>query len=584
MKFNLRSAISGAAVLAIAGGILASAAGTALAATPSWEPDPNAVGTLTFYNAAGQVVTSGTNLSHLFDYALASTADPTGTSTRATMDFANPQPNVPTGNWFTGQGSLSTAYPNTSAPAPLNTATNPLVTVAATQGNLAGFIPTAPANTQAGFANVYQIRVVTSGGAGGTGSAQYWDADIQVNPTNGTWFELYPTAGTAPAAPTTTAVSAAPNPDNQGVATTLTATETPATPGSVTFSNGTTTIGSASVNASGVATMPYTPTASGTQTITATFAPTDTVDFTGSSGTTSLTVNPPATVTTTSLTVSYTNTSAPVNLSSTVMAGATPVTAGTVSWFDNGSTTPLNSSAVTPTASGIATFSIPAGGLAAGSHSIVAVFTPTNPAAFDASSSAPQAFVLQAPATGACSNTGSNCTSTDTIEATVPTGTLVLSTPYTTTPLNLGTMALNSGLTEYSATATYGNITVVDTRAGDLPWTLTGLSSNLSDGGSNPGSIICSQNVGLTGLTATGSGGFAGTVTTTNNPVPSTPVAPSGGACAGTSGLGGTTAHTIAAATAGLGTVTLSGGTLTLIAPTSTEPSIFKGTITYTVG
>ena len=61
--------------------------------------------------------------------------------------------------------------------------------------------------------------------------------------------------------------------------------------------------------------------------------------------------------------------------------------------------------------------------------------------------------------------------------------------------------------------------------------------------------------------------------------MPATAVAPP---CTGNSGLGGT-AHTIATATAGLGTDTLN-GQLTLIAPTSTEPGLFTGTITFTVG
>jgi hypothetical protein len=581
MKLNLRSAISGAAVLAIAGGILAAGAGSAFAATtPAWEPDPNSVGSLIFYNSAGQVVTSGTNLNHLFDFAEASTTDPTGTSVKATLFFASPAPGVPTGSWFDSQESLSTAYPNASAPAPLNTATKPVVTLGATDANMTAYIPTAVNSTTAGYTNMYQIRLVTTGGtAGGTNAtAQYWETDILVNPTAGTWQQVFPAVVTA----TSTTLTASVNPATVGQATTLTATETPAAAGSVQFENGTTPIGSpVSVNASGVATTSYTPTAAGTQSLSAVFTPTDPTSFGGSTGTLSLPVNPASTPTTTSLTVSQAGTSGTdVSLSSTVAPAAA---AGTVSWFDNGSTTALNATPVTPNASGVATLDIPAG-LAAGAHSIVAKFTPTNVANFEASQSAPQAFTLQPPVVGACAQAGSHCTSTDTISATVPVGTLVLSTPYTTTPLNLGTMALNSGLTEYSTSATYGNISVVDTRSGDLPWTLTGLASNLSDGGTKAGSLICGQNVGLTGFTATGSGGFAGTATATNNPVPAAPVAPSGGACAGTSGLGGTTPHTVAAATAGLGTVTLSGGTITLIAPTATEPGAFTGTITYTVG
>ena len=96
MKLNLRRAISSASVLAIAGGVLAATASIANAATtPPWEPDAQAVGTLTFYNSAGQVVTGGSNLSHLFDYAVASSPDAT-LGTKATLTFAAPAPGVPT--------------------------------------------------------------------------------------------------------------------------------------------------------------------------------------------------------------------------------------------------------------------------------------------------------------------------------------------------------------------------------------------------------------------------------------------------------------------------------------------------------
>jgi Bacterial Ig-like domain (group 3) len=584
MKLNLRRAIAGAAVLAVAGGVLAAGAGVAFAAgNPPWEPDPNALGTLTLYNASGQVVTGGTSLTHLFDYAEASTADTFGGKT-AYIEFAQPQSGQPTGNFPASTPSVATSWPNSAYPAPLGTATNPVAQLSSTEGNLSDFISTLTPQTATGYANVYQIRLFTTG-PGGVGSANngelYWDADVQVN-SSGAWEEVYPTAGSFPATPTTTALTASPTSPATGVSTTLTASETPATAGSVEFEDGTTVLGTTAVNGSGVATLNTTFTTTGVHNLTATFTPTDTTDFSGSSGTLALTVAAPSTPTTTSLTVTQNGTTgSPISLSSTVSPAAAT---GTVSWYDNGSTTPLNSTPVTPTA-GVATFTISAG-LASGSHSIVAVFTSSNTAQYESSSSAPQQFVLQAPQTGACAQAGSQCTDTQNIEATVPVGTLVLTTPYTVAnPLNLGTMALNSGLTEYSATAPFQNITVVDTRSGDLPWTLTALASNLTDGGSNAGSTICAQNVGLTAITSTAGTGFAGTVTPTSNAAVLT--APTGpGACPTTAGglVGsGGTPVTVATTNAGLGTVTLN-GTLTLLAPTSTEPNLFTGTITFTVG
>jgi Bacterial Ig-like domain (group 3) len=585
MKLNLRRAISSVSMLAIAGGVLAATASMANAATtPPWEPDPNALGTLTFYNSAGQVVTGGSDLTHLFDFVQASSADTFG-GTKAEIGFAQPVPSTPTGNFPASALSASSTFPNASAPAPLNTSTLPVASLGATDGNLANFIASVTAQTATGFTNVFQIRLFTTG-PGGVGTINngggYWDADVVVNPSAGTWSVEYPATVSA----TTTTLTANPSPALTTDSVTLTATEAPATAGSVDFKDGATDLGSAAVNGSGVATLSHTFATAGSQSLTATFTPTDTADFNGSTGNATLVVNVPSTPTTTSLTVNQNGFSgSDVSLSSTVLAGATPVTAGTVSWFDNGSTTPLNATPVTPSAAGVATFDIPAG-LAQGGHSIVAKFSPTDVTQFEASQSAPQPFFLNPPQQSGspCSQPGSNCTDVQNIQATIPVGTLVLTTPYTaSSPLDLGNLALNTGLTGYIGSAAFNNIVVVDTRAGDLPWTLAALASNLSDGGANPGSLICGQNVGLTALVSTPGAGFAGTVTTTDNDPASPPVAPSGGACTGTQGLGGSTPHTVATATAGLGTDTLN-GTLTLTAPTSTEPGLFKGTITFTVG
>jgi hypothetical protein len=54
-------------------------------------------------------------------------------------------------------------------------------------------------------------------------------------------------------------------------------------------------------------------------------------------------------------------------------------------------------------------------------------------------------------------------------------------------------------------------------------------------------------------------------------------------AAAGSAGLGGGLPQTIITTDHGLGTVNIN-GTLTLIAPSSTEPGVFAGTITFTVG
>jgi hypothetical protein len=321
--------------------------------------------------------------------------------------------------------------------------------------------------------------------------------------------------------------------------------------------------------------------AAGSHSLSAVFTPTDLTSFGASTGTFSATVNPAATPTATTLAVSggYLSAGSPTTLTSSVTGpGTTPNGAGTVAFFDNGAVTAIPGT-VTPGPTGTYVLDLP-GGLPAGPHSVVAKFQPTDVTQFRVSQSAPQPFTTAAAAGSPCAEPGAQCTAVSNIKATVPTGTLVIATPYTpASPLDLGTLALSTDSTKFSGSANFNNIKVTDTRAGNLPWTAKALSSALSDGGSNPNSVINAQNVGLTGLTSVPGTGFTGAVTTVANPAANAvaPLDP------GSLGLGGAAAHTIATADHGLGTVTIN-GTLTLIAPSSTEPGLFTGTITFTVG
>jgi hypothetical protein len=282
----------------------------------------------------------------------------------------------------------------------------------------------------------------------------------------------------------------------------------------------------------------------------------------------------------------------PVDFTANVADSTTPADTptGTVSFYDNGSTTPLGTA---PLSGGTATFSYTYA--AAGAHSVVATYNPPNGSQWATSSSSPVTFTETAP-------TCTTCTDVQTIEGTVPAGTLAVYTPYTpSNPLNLGTLALNATGTYFTASApldpeaadvptagadpdpSFHGITVVDTQAGNVPWTVTALSSNLGDGGSHAGSTISGENVGLTNLTPvpiTGNALTAADLTLTNQPAASPPVAPTD---TGSQGLGGTAAHTIVSdATQADGTIGIN-GTVTLNAPTSTEAGLFIGTITFTI-
>src|SRR2546430_3768173 len=74
MKISLRSVTTGVLTLAIATAGLALTGGVASAAVnPGWEPDADARGSLTFYDASGNVITGGSlDSSPLVAYAAAS--------------------------------------------------------------------------------------------------------------------------------------------------------------------------------------------------------------------------------------------------------------------------------------------------------------------------------------------------------------------------------------------------------------------------------------------------------------------------------------------------------------------------------
>jgi hypothetical protein len=277
----------------ITGAVLASTVGSAAAVgTPPWETsNANQIGTLTFYDASGNPITGGSNLDHIADYVLASSTDPsTKPGTLAELEFANPQNGVPASTWNVKQDE-QTPFPNSSAPTTpteLATSPNPLVTLDSTGGDLGDAIGGFDtSNPVAGFTNVYQLRVFTSGvGGAGTHAGMYWDADVQVDTAAGTWVEVYPTSGAQPIA-TTTAVTVSPTTSaNQGASVTVTGTETAADAthpaGSITLDDGNQVLGHGAVDANGAFSVPTSTLVPGRHSFTATF--TDTADgYTGSS-------------------------------------------------------------------------------------------------------------------------------------------------------------------------------------------------------------------------------------------------------------------------------------------------------------
>jgi hypothetical protein len=598
MKGKFRSlAVGVAAAATIAGVGVMAGGGAAFAAgggggTPPWYPiSPAPYGSIIFYNAQGQVITGGQLSAHgLGAYAVASTASPDpSVYSEATLELYTPLTTENPLEWTGTPDSSASTFPNTSAPGVVGATTNPTVTTSASATTLASYIAGNP-NTTGTDANLYDVRMIESA-PGVSPDTNFWDTVISVNTTAGTWSVDYPdyTQNT-----TTTLTATPPSPQTAPAgAITLTATVSPATAGTVTFWNETTDtqVGTAqSVTTSdATASVPAGTPPNGTTQYEAIFEPPAGSADIGSDGTTSYVVNVP--LDNTATTLAETGGSGPAGTSvaftgtvTDTTSTTTPVTTGTVSLYSNSSSSPFASGAVSATGTFSINYSFPL----AGAQSVVATFSGNSTQA--TSTSVPVTFTV-APA--ACSA----CTDVQTIEGTVPAGTISISTPYTPgNPLNLGTLALNAAGTYFTASASldtggatdvpgvnFNGITVVDTQSGDLPWTVSALASNLSDGTGHPGGTISGENVGLTNLTpvfVSGNAIQAGDVTVTNQPAATPPVGPTD---TGSLGLGGTVAHTIAADSAVPdGTVGIN-GTVTLNAPTSTEAGLFTGTITFTI-
>ncbi len=199
-------------------------------------------------------------------------------------------------------------------------------------------------------------------------------------------------------AATTTTLSSTPNPSTAGQGVTLTATVLPVAPatgvptGSVSFRDGTTTIGSATLGATGTASIVVSTLTAGSHSLTAAYAGAGNF-LASTSPVVTQVVNAPAASTTTTLTSAPnpSTTGQAVTLTATVspVAPATGTPTGTVTFRDG--TTTIGSA----TLGGNGTASIIVSTLAAGSHSLTAAYGGS--ANFLASTSAVMTQVVNAP-------------------------------------------------------------------------------------------------------------------------------------------------------------------------------------------
>ena len=398
---NLRKMGAFGAVLVVFAaliGILTTSANAAT--TPPWEPDPtDELGSVSFYNAAGAVVTSGTDLTNMWTYAQGSTNSFGGSSlaadglVKAYVQYAWPNHSTPIANWFTTNPSLATRFPNSSAPAALASSPNALVDASTSGASNFAQVENAGVNDPTtGYNDMIQVRVYAIG-AGATTVPQYWSTDIMVNISANTWSQVYPTPVAGPTATTTTLGASPASPQNVGTSVTFTATVTPTAAGTVQFYDDGVALSTPQTVTSGKATLITSALAAGTHPITATFTPSNAAAFSSSTTASALnyTLNTPATATTTTLTgnPSSVTVGAPTTLTATV---APSTATGTVQ-FKDGSTDLGTPVTVTSgqAVSAAQTFTV-------GTHSLSAVYTP-NSASFLASTGTLSYTVNPQPAT-----------------------------------------------------------------------------------------------------------------------------------------------------------------------------------------
>jgi hypothetical protein len=511
VKLSIRSIVAAGAALAVAAGALAAGTSPAFAATPPpWEPDSNALGTISFYNAAGAAITGGDlQASPVANYAVASGPGRTG-DTKAQLRAYTPQSGVLPGLWTGDVLTASTNYPNTTAPANIAAMTLPVASGASTDFSMATYIGELP-NTQTatGYPNMYELRLYTSGVGQGAGTT-YYRVDIMVTVTGsntagvtGTWSIAYP----VPATPTTTSISATPpSPAPSGSTVTLSATVAPAAAGGVHFFDGATDLGAATYNATtGAASLVVHP-ADGSHSYTAQFISTDPA-FNGSTSTVlSYTVSAALTPTTTALVASPTSPAiagsggtAAVTLTATVGPVNVP---GTVTFFDGA--TSLGAADTYTTSTGIATKAVSLS--SAGSpHFLTATFAPSDGTHAASTSSVLNYVVLPAN----YGTAGIPITATDNTQPYAGALSLVVAagTAVSLTQVNPTTAAGHPVVATdptghrhaWVFDGSLSGVAVNDTRPTEPGWTLTGQATDFTGG-------IPAKNLGWTpALVATGS-------------------------------------------------------------------------------
>jgi len=218
MKKIIRSALAGVGAAAT----LALAAGPALAATPPtppWQPggspgagdstqDSNNVGTIALYDSAGNQISGGNSTQPVAAYIVATGLTPRSGNNKAPLSGFTPVKGSNEGSWSGETLGAATVYPPASGPFAGSTKpvhSNDPSTPDLTLEDLARDYPNT--NTDPNYANIYELRVRTSGTAGA--DSKYASGDFLLNPTAHTFTQVYPTVTTPAPNPVVPEVSVA---------------------------------------------------------------------------------------------------------------------------------------------------------------------------------------------------------------------------------------------------------------------------------------------------------------------------------------------------------------------------------------
>ena len=345
-------------------------------------------------------------------------------------------------------------------------------------------------------------------------------------------------------------------PVEQGTSVTLTATVAPAAAtGTVEFLAGATVLGTGTV-ASGVATLAATNLPVGTSSVTAVYS--GDAAYNGStSAPVSVEVTPVAPRATTTSIVSVTPIDGEQFQNVTIVCEVTAATG-----LPNGTMTVLDGSAPVisvPVTAGVVP-PITTNLFAAGTHELSCSFVGTAPYQNSVSGSITATYV----------NSGPSQIDEQTVTVTIPAGALTITSPYTpTSPLYLGIATLDPATSKYSASGWFEDIVINDTRAGQLGWTASVVSSAFDNGTSTFSGI----HAGLTELVANQLPG---------NAMQATDVALTNRAPA-TDGLDVPKVFAGYAAGKSLGSVEIEGRFGIAEVPSSVTPGLYTATVTFTV-